>query len=62
MQEEVENRSVTLAINTAKLTARTLKSAILKFLAAQKTRAVTVPTLSHMASNRSNSLQSKIKE
>lgn len=38
MQEEVENRSVTLAINTAKLTARTLKSAILKFLAAQKNK------------------------
>lgn len=38
MQEEVENRSVTLAINTAKLTGRTLKNAILKFLAAQKNK------------------------
>ena len=38
MQEEVENRSVTLAINTAKLTGRTLKNAILKFLEAQKNK------------------------
>lgn len=38
MQEEVENRSVTLAINTAKLTGRTLKNAILKFLTAQKNK------------------------
>ena len=38
MQEEVENRSVTLAINTAKLTGRTLKNAILKFLVAQKNK------------------------
>lgn len=36
MQEEVENRSVTLAINAANLTGRTLKNAILKFLVAQK--------------------------
>ncbi|MFR5048778.1 MAG: PcfB family protein [Faecalispora sporosphaeroides] len=38
MQEEVENRSVTLAINTAKLTGRTLKNAILKFLVAKKNK------------------------
>lgn len=38
MQEEVENRSVTLAINTAKLTGRTLKNAILEFLEAQKNK------------------------
>lgn len=36
MQEEVENRSVTLAISTAKLTGRVLKSAMHKFLSAQK--------------------------
>ena len=36
MQEEVENRSVTLVITTAKLTGRVLKSAMHKFLAAQK--------------------------
>ena len=33
MQEEVENRSVTLAISTAKLTGRLLKAAIAKYLA-----------------------------
>ena len=33
MQEEVENRSVTLAISTAKLTGRLLKTAITKYLA-----------------------------
>ncbi len=36
MQEEVENRSVTLVISTAKLTARVLKDAIRKYLADQK--------------------------
>lgn len=36
MQEEVENRSVTLAITTAKLTGRVLKYAMHKFLSAQK--------------------------
>jgi len=36
MQEEVENRSITLAINTAKLTARVLKEAMEKYLASQK--------------------------
>ena len=38
MQEEVENRTVTLAITTTKLTGSVLKSAILKFLAWQKNR------------------------
>jgi hypothetical protein len=36
LQEEVEQRSVTLAVNTAKLTGRVLKTAISKFLAHQK--------------------------
>ena len=36
MQEEVENRTVTLAISTTRLTGRVLKSAISKFLAYQK--------------------------
>ena len=38
MQEEVENRSLTLAINTAKLTGRTLKNAISKLLAYRKNK------------------------
>ena len=36
VQEEIENRSITLAINTAKLTARVLKEAMEKYLASQK--------------------------
>jgi len=32
MQEDIEHRSVTLAINTTKMTARALKNAILKYL------------------------------
>ena len=36
MQEEVEQRTLTLSINTAKLTGRVLKNAISKFLAYQK--------------------------
>ena len=36
MQEEVENRSVTLAISTTKLTGRVLKAAIAKYLANQR--------------------------
>ena len=36
MQEEVENRSVTLIISTSKLTARVLKEAISKYMARQK--------------------------
>ena len=38
MQEEVESRSLTLAINTAKLTGRTLKNAIAKLLAYRKNK------------------------
>lgn len=38
MQEEVENRSVTLAISTAKLTGRALKAAITKYLAYLKAK------------------------
>lgn len=36
MQEEVENRTVTLVISSAKLTGRVLKAAIIKFLANRK--------------------------
>jgi nucleoid-associated protein YejK len=36
MQEEVENRAVTLAISTTKLTARVLKSAISRYLSYRK--------------------------
>lgn len=36
MQEEIENRTVALAISGTKLTARTLKAAILKYLAWHK--------------------------
>lgn len=38
MQEEVQSKTVTLSINTAKLTARILKSAISKFLAYSKNK------------------------
>ena len=36
MQEDIEHRSVTLAINTTKMTARALKNAIAKYLTHQK--------------------------
>ena len=36
MQEEVENRAVTLVISATKLTGRLLKAAILKYLASCK--------------------------
>ena len=36
MQEEVENRAVTLVISATKLTGRMLKAAILKYLASRK--------------------------
>lgn len=39
MQEEVENRTVTLAISTTKMTAHALKSAISKYLAYRKEKA-----------------------
>ena len=38
MQEEVENRTVTLSINTAKMTGRVLKEALQKYLAYQKNK------------------------
>lgn len=47
MQEEVENRTVALAINTTKLTGRVLKAAILKFLAAQKNKGRDSPQIPH---------------
>lgn len=45
MQEEVENRTVALAISTTKLTGRMLKSAILKFLEAQKNKSRDSPKI-----------------
>lgn len=39
MQEDIEHRSVTLVINTAKITARALKAAISKYLAHRKAHA-----------------------
>ena len=39
MQEEVEQRTVTLAINTTKMSANVLKSAIAKYLAYRKEKA-----------------------
>ena len=38
MQEEIENKTVTLVISTSKLTARELKQALEKFLSYQKNR------------------------
>ena len=38
MQEDVENRTVTLMISTAKLTGRVLKEALSKYLAWQKAK------------------------
>ena len=45
MQEEVENRTVALAISTTKLTGRMLKSAILKFLEAQENKSRDSPKI-----------------
>lgn len=47
MQEEVENRTVTLAISTTKLTGYVLRSAILKFLEAQKDKSRDSPKIPH---------------
>ena len=41
MQEEVENRSVTLIISSTKLTARVLRAAIAKYLAHRKDKKIT---------------------
>lgn len=38
MQEEIDNRAVTLAISTTKLTGRVLKAAMSKYLAYRKTK------------------------
>jgi hypothetical protein len=38
LQEEIESRTVTLSVNATKLTARTLKQALEKFLAYQKNK------------------------
>lgn len=38
MQEEVENRTVTLSINATKMTGRVLKEALRKYLAYQKAK------------------------
>lgn len=43
MQEDIEHRSVTLAISTTKLTGRVLKEALTKFLAHQKSKARASP-------------------
>lgn len=40
MQEEVENRAVTLVISATKLTGRLLKAAILKYLASRKGQSI----------------------
>lgn len=47
MQEDVENRTVALAINTGKLTGHVLKVAIIKFLDAQKNKRATGPKIPH---------------
>ena len=43
MQEEVENRAVTLVISATKLTGRLLKAAILKYLASRKEKRLQRP-------------------
>lgn len=47
MQEEVENRSVALAINASKLTARVLRAAILKYMDAQKNKKAKESVIPH---------------
>ena len=44
MQEDIDHRAVTLAINTTKMTARVLKSAITKYLAHCKKKSRAAPT------------------
>ena len=62
MQEEVENKTVALAINTTKLTVRELRAAILKYLESQKTRPKVVTALiSRTASRVLNPWPNKIK-
>ena len=47
MQEEIENRTVALAISTGKLTGRTLQVAIRKLLAEMKKNSDSPPEISH---------------
>lgn len=47
MQEDVENRTVAFSINATKLTARILKAAILKYLAARKNKKLSTPEIPH---------------
>ena len=44
MQEDIDHRAVTLAINATKITARVLKSAITKYLARSKQKLRAAPT------------------
>ena len=44
MQEDIDHRAVTLAINATKITARVLKSAITKYLAHRKQKSRAAPT------------------
>lgn len=44
MQEDIENKSLTLIINTSKLTARTLASAFMKFCGTPGTRFMSTRT------------------
>ncbi|MEG1756689.1 MAG: PcfB family protein [Clostridia bacterium] len=44
MQEDIDHRAVTLAINTTKMTARVLKNAITKYLAHRKLKSHAAPT------------------
>ena len=44
MQEDIDHRAVTLAINATKMTARVLKSAITKYLAHRKQKSHAAPT------------------
>lgn len=60
MQEEVENRTVALAINTSKLTAGILKSAILKYLEHKRIKGG-IAQKSLMESRALKTLLSKIK-
>lgn len=47
MQEEIESRTVTLAINATKLTARVLRDAIRKLMAARKNHSRDSPQIPH---------------
>ena len=44
MQEDIENKSLTLIINTSKLTARTLATAFMKFLRYSGIKSMSVRT------------------